>query len=72
MSPNVCNLFSGYLIRDAVEGLGDFSVGGQVIISVLLTRVQTVLQGMIGRLGEVGRCYRRQIIVDETKVMTIS
>ena len=61
MSPNVCNLFSGYLIRDAVEGLGDFSVGGQVIISVLLTRVQTVLQGMIGRITEIGKCYVREI-----------
>jgi len=31
-----------------------------------------VIQGMINRLGEVERCYRRPINVDKTKVMTIS
>jgi hypothetical protein len=61
LSPNVCNLYSEYLIRDAVEGLGGFNIGGQVIISVLLTRVQTVLQGMIGRITEIGKCYVREI-----------
>jgi len=49
LSPIVCNLYSEYLIRVAVDGLGDFSVGGHVILNVkyaddlvLLTRVQTV------------------------------
>ena len=53
-----------------VEGFEEFSVGGQVIVNVkyaddlvLLTRVQTVLQGMIGRITEIGRCYGREMNV---------
>jgi hypothetical protein len=53
-------IYSEYLIGDAVDGLGDFYVGGQVIVNVkyaddlvLLTRVQTVLQAMIGRITEI-------------------
>ena len=70
MSPIACNLYSKYLIRDAVEGLGDFSVVGQVILNVkyaddlvLLTGVQTVLQVMIGRITEIGKCYGRKMNV---------
>jgi hypothetical protein len=70
LSPMLCNLYSEYHIRDAVDGLGNFSVGGQVILNVkyadnlvVLPGVQTVLQSMIGRITEIGRCYGREMSV---------
>jgi hypothetical protein len=39
---------------------------------VLLAEEETVLQGMIDRLAEIGRCCRMEMNVDKTKVMRIS
>jgi hypothetical protein len=39
---------------------------------VLLAKEEMVLQGMIDRLVEIGRCYRMEMNVEETKVMRIS
>jgi hypothetical protein len=39
---------------------------------VLLATEETVLQGMIDRLTEIGRCYGMEMNVEKTKVMSIS
>jgi hypothetical protein len=50
----------------ALEGFGDFKIGEKVIRTVkyaddvvLLAKEETVLQGMIDRLIEIGRSYGR-------------
>jgi hypothetical protein len=60
----VFNLYSEYLTKEALEGFGDFKIGGQVIGTVkyaddlvILAREGNVLQGMIDGLSEIGRCY---------------
>jgi hypothetical protein len=60
------------------EGFGDFEIGGQVIRTVkysdehvLLAKGETVLQGMIDRLSEVGRCCGMEINVKKIIVMRI-
>jgi hypothetical protein len=47
-----------------LEGLGDFKIGGQIIHSVkyvddivLLAKEEKVLQAMIHKLIEIGRCF---------------
>jgi hypothetical protein len=54
-------------------------IGGQVIHTVkyaddlvLLAREEKVLQGMVDRLSEIGRCYGMELNVETTKVMRIS
>jgi hypothetical protein len=60
-------------------GLGDFKLGGQIIQSVkyaddlvLMGKEETVLQGMIDSLIEIGRCYGMEMNVEKIKVMRIS
>jgi hypothetical protein len=60
LSPILFNLYSEYLTKEALEGFGDFKIGGQVIRTVkyaddlvLLAREEKVLQGMIDRLIEI-------------------
>jgi hypothetical protein len=60
--PPLFNLYSEYLTEDVLEGFGDLSIRGQVIRTVkypsdlmLLAKVETVLQGMIWSLTEIGR-----------------
>jgi hypothetical protein len=79
LSPILFNLYSEYLTKKALEGFGDFKIGGQVICTVkyaddlvLLAREETVLQGMIDRLIEIGRRCGMEINVGKTKVMKIS
>jgi hypothetical protein len=62
-----------------LEGLGDFKIGGQIIHTVkyaddlvLLAKVEKVLQDMIDKLIEIGRCYGMEMNVEKTKVMRIS
>jgi hypothetical protein len=57
LSPILFNLYSEYLTNVALEGFGDFKVGGQVIRTVkhgdkivLLAKEETILQGMIQKL----------------------
>jgi hypothetical protein len=38
---------------------------------VLLAREEEVLQGVVGRLIEIGRCYEMEMNVEKTKVMRI-
>jgi hypothetical protein len=61
-----------------LEGLEDFKIGGQIIQTVkyaddlvLLAKEEKVLQDMIDKLIEIGRCYGMEINVEKTKVMRI-
>jgi hypothetical protein len=58
------NLYREYLTKEPLEGFGDFKIGGQIIRTVkyaddlvLLAREETVLQGIVDRLIEIGRHY---------------
>jgi len=60
-SPIILNLHNEFFTRDTIEGFGDFKVG-QVIHTLkyanylqLLAKEETVLQGVISRLIDVGR-----------------
>jgi len=79
LSPILFNLYSDYLTKEALEGLGDFQIGGQIIHTVkyaddlvLLAKEEKVLQDMIDKLIEIERCYGMEINVEKTKVMRIS
>jgi hypothetical protein len=39
---------------------------------VLMTKEETMLQGMIDKLIDIGRCYGMEMKVEKTKVMIIS
>jgi hypothetical protein len=72
-------LYSECLTKEALDGLGDFNIGGQIIQTVkyaedlvLMAKEETVLQGMIDKLIEIGRCYGMEMNVEKTKVMRIS
>jgi len=65
LSQILFNLYSSYLTKVAVEGFGDFKIGGHVICTVkyaddfvLLSTEDAVLQGTIDRLHEIERCHR--------------
>jgi len=62
-----------------LEGLGDFKIGGKIIHTVkyaddlvLLAKDEKVLQDVIDKLIEIGRCYGMEMNVEKTKVMRIS
>jgi hypothetical protein len=57
-------LYSECLTKEALEGYEDFKIGKQIINIVkyaddlvLLAKVEKVLQDMINKLTENGRCY---------------
>jgi hypothetical protein len=79
LSPIPFNLYSEYLTKEALEGFGDFKIGGKVVRTVkcaddlvLLAREEKVLQGMVDRLVEIGRRYGMEMNVEKNKVMRIS
>ena len=64
LSPSLLNLYGEYLASEALDGLGVFKIGGQIIQTVkyaddlvLMVKEEMVLQGMIHKLIEIGRCY---------------
>ena len=74
LSPILFNLYSECLTKEALDGLGDFNIGGQIIQSVkyaddlvLMAKEETVLQGMIGKLIEIGSCYGMEMNVEKQK-----
>ena len=74
MSPILFNLYSECLAKEALDGLGDFNNGGQIIQTVkyaddlvLLAKEETVLRGMIDKLIEIGRSYGMEMNVEKTK-----
>jgi len=77
--PILFNLYSECLTNEALDGLGDLNIRGQIIQTmkyaedlVLMAREERVLQGMIDKLTEIGRCYGMEMNVEKTKVMRIS
>ena len=77
--PILFNLYSECLSKEALEGFGDFKIGGQIIHAVkyadelvLLAKEEKVLQDMIDKLIETRRCYEMETNVEETKFMRIS
>jgi len=79
LSPIMFNLYSEYLTKGALEGLGDYKIGGQIIHTVkyaddlvVLAKEEKMLQDMIDKLIEIGRCYGMEMNVEKTKVMRIS
>ena len=72
-SPIPFNLYSKCLTKEALEGFGDFKIGGQYADDlVLLATEEKVLQDMIDKLIEIGGCYGMEMNVEKTKVMRIS
>jgi len=78
LSPILFNLYSEFLTKKAVEGFGDFKIGGQIIHTVkyaddlvLLAKEEKLLQNMIDKLIEIGGCYGMQMNVEKAKVMRI-
>ena len=74
LSPILFNLYSECLTKEALDGLGDFNIGGQIIQTVkyaddlvLIAKEETVLQGMIDKLIEIGSCYGMEMNVEKTK-----
>ena len=60
MSPIQFKLYSECHNKEALDGLGDFNIGGKIIQTVkyaddlvLMTNKETVLQGMIDKLIEI-------------------
>ena len=79
LSPILFNLYSECLSKEALEGFGNFKIGGQIIQTVkyaddlvLMAKEETVLQGMIDKLIEIGKYYGMEMNVEKTKVMRIS
>jgi hypothetical protein len=76
LSSIVFNWYSKYLTKEALEGFGNFRIGGQVFRTVkyadglvLHTNEEVMLQGMFERLIEIGSCCGMEINVEETKLM---
>jgi len=70
LSPILFNLYSKCLTKEALEGFGYFKIGRQVIHTVkyvddlvLLAKEEKVLQDMIDKLTENGRCYEMEMNV---------
>jgi hypothetical protein len=73
-TPLLFNLYSEYVKQEALERLGDFKVGGQIIRTmryaddlVLLGKEETILQRIIDNLLEVGRDYGMEINVEKLR-----
>jgi len=71
-------LYREYLAKEALDGLRDLNIGGQIIQTVkyaddlvLMAKEETVLQGMIDKLIEIGKCYGMEMNVEKTKIMII-
>jgi hypothetical protein len=67
------------LPKEAPEKFGDFKIGKQVFCTakytydvVPLAKKETVLQGIIDRIIEIGRCYGMEMNVEKVKAMSIS
>jgi hypothetical protein len=79
LSTVLFNLYREYLTKEALQGFGDFKIGGQIIHTVkyaddlvLLAKGEKVLQDMIDKLIEIGGCYGMELNMEKTKVMRIS
>jgi len=67
-------LYSECLTKEALDGLGDFNIGGQIIQTMkyaddllLMAQVETGIQGMIDKLIETGRYSCMEMNVEKKK-----
>jgi len=74
LSPILFNLQNECLTKEALDGLGDFNIGEQIIQTVkyaddlvLMAKEEMVLQGTIDKLTEIGRCYGMEMNVEKQK-----
>jgi hypothetical protein len=74
MKINTNVTYSKYLTKEVLEGLGGFKIGGHIIHTVkyaddlvLLAKKEKVLQNMIDKPIETGRCYGMEMNVEKTK-----
>jgi len=72
LSPILFNLYAECLTKEALDGLGVFNNGGQIIQTVkyandlvLMAKEETVLQRMIDKLIEIGRCCGVEMNVEK-------
>ena len=72
--PILFNLYNECLTKEALEAFGDFKIGGQIIHTVkyadefvLLAKEEKVLQDMIDKLTEIGRCYGMEMNVKKNE-----
>jgi len=72
LSPILFNLYSECLTKEALDGFGNLNFGGKIIQTVkyadefvLKAKEETVLQGMIDNLFEIGRCYGMEMNVEK-------
>ena len=73
------NIYSNYLTKEALEGFGDFKIGGLVIhivkyadVLVLLTNEKMIQLGITDSLVGIRTCRGMEMYVEKTKVMRIS
>ena len=74
LSPILFNLYSECLTNEALNELGDFNIGGHIIQTVkyaddlvLMAREEMVLQSVIDKLIEIGRCCGMEMDVEKQK-----
>jgi hypothetical protein len=74
LSQILFNLFSECLTKEALEGFGNFKIAGKIIHTVkyaddfvLLAKEENVLQDIIDKLIEIGRCYGMEMNVEKQK-----
>ena len=72
LSPILFNLYSECITKEALEGFGDFKIREQIIHTVkyadelvLQAKEGKVLQDMIDKLTEIGRCYGMEMNVEK-------
>jgi hypothetical protein len=77
--PILLNVYSEYLTKESLDVGGNFKIGGQIIHTlkypdelVLLGKEEKLLQDMIDKIIEIGRCYGMEMNVGEAKIMIIS
>ena len=73
LSPILFNVYSECLTKEALQEFGNFKIGGQIIHTVkyaddvvVLAKEEKVLQDMIDKLIEIGRCYGMEMNVEKT------
>ena len=74
MSPILFNLYSKCLTKEALEGFGDFKIGGQIIHTVkyaddlvLLAEEEKMLQDLIDKLIKNGGCNGMERNIEKNK-----
>ena len=74
LSPILFNLYNECLTKEALDGFGDFKIGGQISHTVkyadelvLLAKEEKVLQELIDKLIEIGGCYGMEMNVEKQK-----